>query len=127
LPDADRLDTAYVVLKLPLGLVLIWFALTVDPSQPRLGSVGRLAGEPPGSEHSMTSSPDGSAECDGNPEPVTTAAPPSARDDPAMFTTVTLGPELALAEPAKGIEIPEPTTAKAAPMTASRVFFRIER
>ena len=50
----------YEVWNRPEASVLTWPGLTVIPSQPMVGSVGRLAGLPCGSEHSMICNPVGS-------------------------------------------------------------------
>jgi hypothetical protein len=74
----------YWELNVPVVEGLIWFPLTVVPSQPVVASVGRLAVVPPGSVHSRIWRP--VARMSVNPVPVTVIVWPSVKDPLGMLT-----------------------------------------
>ncbi|MGA2037576.1 MAG: hypothetical protein ABSH04_08355, partial [Acidimicrobiales bacterium] len=91
LPDALSAAIWYCALKLPLESVLIGSGLIVVPSQLAVGSLGRFAVVPPGSEHSIIWSPLESSARVGNPVPETVMVWPSV-NGPVAGLVVTVGP-----------------------------------
>jgi hypothetical protein len=81
---AFKSATGYWVVNVPVDEALIWFPLTVNPSQPVVASWGRLAMVPPGSEHSMICTPVGGRPV--NPVPVTVIVWPSLKGPLGMVT-----------------------------------------
>jgi hypothetical protein len=81
---AFKSSIGYCELKVPVLDGLIWFPLTVVPSQPSAASVGRLATVPPGSEHSRICSP--VARMSVKPVPATVITWPSVKGPLGMLT-----------------------------------------